>query len=155
MVVPVLITSCHVSENPKKGPDAAQTSTRTRQARKAAGLPVILAVVLANLAKNLSTRVPGEACGSTTVGLMICSILGYGASFSSDLHRKRTVSRSDFAERAVAYQNRGLCDIIMDSLSKACAILHNCLGHLVGAETINLRNLYQLGTVHTRLLIRP
>ncbi len=27
MVVPVLITSCQVSENPKKGPETAQTTT--------------------------------------------------------------------------------------------------------------------------------
>ena len=37
IVVPVLITNCHVSEKPKKGPLAAQTITTMQQIRKVAG----------------------------------------------------------------------------------------------------------------------
>jgi hypothetical protein len=33
MVVPVLITSCQVSENPKKGPEIAQTTTVPRASK--------------------------------------------------------------------------------------------------------------------------
>ncbi|WP_245520036.1 hypothetical protein [Rhizobium azibense] len=54
MVVPVLITNCHVSENWKNGPDTAHTSTTVTQRIKAIGLPAALAVALANLAKSRS-----------------------------------------------------------------------------------------------------
>lgn len=52
IVVPVLITSCHVSEKPKNGPDTAQRKTAATQQIKARGLPVARAVAVANLAKS-------------------------------------------------------------------------------------------------------
>ena len=54
MVVPVLITSCQVSLNPKIGPVAAQTATIPRQAMKVHGLPAILAVRVAKRMKIFS-----------------------------------------------------------------------------------------------------
>src|SRR5687768_6932552 len=39
-VVPVLITSCQVSEKPKSGPVTAQTSTTPRARPKANGVPL-------------------------------------------------------------------------------------------------------------------
>ncbi len=60
IVVPVLITNCQVWENLKIGPLAAQTMTISTQIRKAGGLPVILAVALANLAKSLSMGAPSR-----------------------------------------------------------------------------------------------
>jgi hypothetical protein len=39
IVVPVLITSCHVSENPNTGPEAAQTMTTMQQIMKATACP--------------------------------------------------------------------------------------------------------------------
>jgi len=61
IVVPVLITSCQVSENLKIGPLAAQARTTSTQTRKACGLPVTRAVALANLANSLSMtlQLPG------------------------------------------------------------------------------------------------
>ncbi len=40
MVVPVLITSCQVSEKPKNGPDTAQTRTTPSASPNALALPV-------------------------------------------------------------------------------------------------------------------
>lgn len=54
MVVLVLMTSCHVSENPKNGPDMAQSTTPATQIRNATGLPAARAARLANAAKILS-----------------------------------------------------------------------------------------------------
>lgn len=48
MVVLVLITNCHVSLYPNKGPVIDQTRMTPAAATNAAGLPVARAVVLAN-----------------------------------------------------------------------------------------------------------
>ena len=53
MVVPVLITSCHVSENPKIGPVTAHSKMITKDAMKAAGLPVSFVTFPAKSSKNL------------------------------------------------------------------------------------------------------
>ena len=42
MVVPVLITSCQVSEKPNIGPDIAQTKITVKAVIKARGEPVVL-----------------------------------------------------------------------------------------------------------------
>jgi hypothetical protein len=55
MVVPVLITSCHVSENPKSGPVTAHTTMTRKAMPKAIGLPVAREVALAMREKNWST----------------------------------------------------------------------------------------------------
>src|SRR5829696_2743329 len=47
MVVPVLMTSCQVSEKPKSGPVTAQTTTTPAATAKAGGRPVARAVHLA------------------------------------------------------------------------------------------------------------
>src|SRR5689334_5676208 len=46
-VVPVLITSCHVSLNPNSGPVIAQTITRPTAVAKATGRPAMREVTLA------------------------------------------------------------------------------------------------------------
>ncbi|MNE64022.1 hypothetical protein D3C80_1594060 [compost metagenome] len=59
MVVPVLMTSCQTSENPKSGPLIPQTSTVPRATMKAVGEPENEAIVLAKRVKNLFiTRCP-------------------------------------------------------------------------------------------------
>ena len=45
MVVPVLMTSCQVSENANKGPLIAQIATAATAMKKAAGVPMAAAVV--------------------------------------------------------------------------------------------------------------
>ncbi len=70
MVVPVLITSCQVSEKLNSGPVTAQTTTSTTHARKAAGLPVTWAVQLAkraNLRSNIG-QAQAEAYAATDFG---------------------------------------------------------------------------------------
>src|ERR1044071_514758 len=52
MVVPVLITSCHVSLKPKSGPVSAQTTMVADAIKKAAGRPVARAVHLAKRVKR-------------------------------------------------------------------------------------------------------
>ena len=54
MVVPVLMTSCHVLLKWKMGPVAAHASTRARAARNAWGLPVARAVALEQTVKKLA-----------------------------------------------------------------------------------------------------
>src|SRR5215218_7898769 len=44
MVVPVLMINCHVSENPKEGPVAAQTRTARVHKAKVQGLPAARAI---------------------------------------------------------------------------------------------------------------
>lgn len=48
MVVPVLITSCQVLENPKKGPVKAHTITKRKAITDATGLPEILVTAIEN-----------------------------------------------------------------------------------------------------------
>ena len=48
MVVPVLMTSCQVSEKPKSGPVAAHTRTTTTASTNANGEPMPCEVALAN-----------------------------------------------------------------------------------------------------------
>lgn len=52
IVVPVFITSCHVSEKLKNGPDTAQTITIAAAVRKAKELPVHDVMVVAILSKK-------------------------------------------------------------------------------------------------------
>ena len=49
MVVPVLITSCQVFENPKNGPVTAQMIIKQKAITEAAGLPEERVIVLENL----------------------------------------------------------------------------------------------------------
>src|SRR5579859_1929199 len=51
MVVPVLMTSCHVSDQWKNGPDTAQTSTIRMETTKVDALPACWAVRLARREK--------------------------------------------------------------------------------------------------------
>ena len=51
IVVPVLITSCHVSEKRNIGPVIAHSRTSTQAAKKAHDVPTALAVSWANLRK--------------------------------------------------------------------------------------------------------
>jgi hypothetical protein len=52
MVVPVLITSCHVSLNPNSGPVTAQITMTEAAATNVAGRPVARAVHLVNRVKR-------------------------------------------------------------------------------------------------------
>src|SRR5688572_21474193 len=52
-VVPVLITSCHVSLYPKNGPVTAQATTTDSARRKVYGRPEMRALVLANPVNQL------------------------------------------------------------------------------------------------------
>jgi hypothetical protein len=51
--VPVLITNCHVSENPNKGPVTPQITIIIMAIINAKGLPVPLVTAWENLLKNL------------------------------------------------------------------------------------------------------
>lgn len=55
MVVPVLMINCHVSENPKSGPDIAHKTTTAQQRRKVIGFPVVCAIALAAFANVLES----------------------------------------------------------------------------------------------------
>ncbi len=52
MVVPVLITSCQVSEYPKTGPVASHTTTITSAIKNAGVLPVALVTADADFSKT-------------------------------------------------------------------------------------------------------
>jgi hypothetical protein len=54
--VPVLITNCHVSENPNNGPVSPQIIIIIIAIIKANGLPVPLVTAWENLLKNLLNR---------------------------------------------------------------------------------------------------
>src|SRR5688572_19637311 len=58
MVVPVLITSCHVSLKPNRGPLAAQITTMPNAVMNAIGRPVARAVVLAKRANHDEFFIP-------------------------------------------------------------------------------------------------
>jgi len=58
MVVPVLITNCHVSLKLNMGPVTAHISTVSKAKKNTSGLPVQYATAFANLEKN-----PGPALG--------------------------------------------------------------------------------------------
>ena len=51
IVVVVLMTSCHVSENPKMGPEKAHSTIAKKASIKAQGEPTIDEVLLENLRK--------------------------------------------------------------------------------------------------------
>ena len=53
MVVPVLITSCHVSENPKSGPLISHTMTMPAAVMTVEARPAASEVLLASSPKNL------------------------------------------------------------------------------------------------------
>ena len=63
MVVPVLITSCQVSENPKKGPEIAQTTTVPRARANTQALPTSREPTFATSANSL-LNVPGCFVGA-------------------------------------------------------------------------------------------
>lgn len=52
IVVPVLMTSCHVSEKPNSGPEITHTKTTETAATNAYGLPVARDVQRANRVKS-------------------------------------------------------------------------------------------------------
>jgi hypothetical protein len=54
IVVPVFITSCHVSEKSKKGPDAAQARMIRKANEKAYELPAHEVIVFENFSKKLN-----------------------------------------------------------------------------------------------------
>jgi hypothetical protein len=56
MVVPVLITSCHVSLYPNIGPVAAQIRTVNTARAKVTGLPDVFAIHLAKLGNHENDR---------------------------------------------------------------------------------------------------
>jgi hypothetical protein len=56
IVVEVFMMSCHVSENPKKGPLTAQISTKLTQATKMIGLPADVATAVAALLNHCSIK---------------------------------------------------------------------------------------------------
>jgi hypothetical protein len=69
MLVPVLITSCHVSDQPKMGPVIAQTAMRATANRNVIGDPTCRSIQRANRSKascrwfdiaQLSTRLPNS-----------------------------------------------------------------------------------------------
>src|SRR3954453_16593189 len=57
IVVPVLMTSCHVSEKPNSGPSAAQIKMQRQDATKVNGLPVALATLSDILPKTADTDI--------------------------------------------------------------------------------------------------
>lgn len=57
IVVPVLMTSCQVSENPNTGPLTAHTTINKQHNTKVAGLPVVRATEFANCVK-MCTKPP-------------------------------------------------------------------------------------------------
>ena len=60
MVVPVFMTSCHVSENLKSGPETAHNSTTAKAIENAGVLPTARVTFDENLSKNpfFLTRLP-------------------------------------------------------------------------------------------------
>jgi hypothetical protein len=58
IVVDVFTTSCHVSENPKNGPVAAQNTMAKQQITKVSGLPAARATELAKRVKVFSMGAP-------------------------------------------------------------------------------------------------
>jgi hypothetical protein len=62
IVVPVLITSCHVSEKPKSGPLTAHTMTTPAATIKVDARPAASDVLLARSPKNLDTLEGSLAC---------------------------------------------------------------------------------------------
>src|SRR5690242_15502051 len=59
IVVPVLITSCHVSENPNAGPEAAHTKTTMQQIMKATACPAAWETVSAIWVNHLFKFIVG------------------------------------------------------------------------------------------------
>ena len=94
IVVPVLITSCHVSENPNAGPEAAHTKTTMQQIMKATACPAAWETVSAIWPNHLFKFIVGTpklgqgrmqfvlgvliaiALVATLVSLMLGSIFG-------------------------------------------------------------------------------
>src|SRR5262245_29662512 len=66
MVVPVLMTSCQVSEKPKIGPVTAQATITATAIMKAQGEPTAPAVTWANLRKN--SFIPPAPCYTASIG---------------------------------------------------------------------------------------
>jgi hypothetical protein len=71
MVVPVLITSCQVSDQWNSGPVTAQTKTISTASKKALGLPATVATLLAApsnqsiISKSLRENFPQSLRGET------------------------------------------------------------------------------------------
>src|SRR5437899_3665634 len=62
MVVAVLMTSCQVSLNPKKGPVAHQTMIVASAIPNVSGCPVRRTLALANRSKKLVCGLPSASC---------------------------------------------------------------------------------------------
>src|SRR3954452_22268822 len=83
MVVPVLITSCQVSENPKKGPEIAQTTTVPRARTNTQALPTSREPTFATSANSL-LKTPGFLGGrapevGTVQAFFWSGVLGTGS----------------------------------------------------------------------------
>src|SRR3954469_20778482 len=84
MVVPVLMTSCHVSEKPKNGPEIAQTTTVPRARAKTQALPTSREPTFAISANNLlgtpgcflAVRAPEVGAGEP---FFLSKVLGMGS----------------------------------------------------------------------------
>ena len=96
MVVPVLMTSCHVSEKPKIGPLNPQTITIAQQRMKVIGRPAACAIVVAKWVKSfelletvaMEDLVEGRAQGNSGrlprgSGLLIADAAAAGVSCSA------------------------------------------------------------------------
>ena len=65
IVVPVLITSCQVSENLNIGPDSAHTTMRTTETANVSGLPDARAIASAKRENSLDIETaPAHGCAT-------------------------------------------------------------------------------------------
>src|SRR4029079_12375855 len=99
MVVPVLITSCHVSLKPKIGPVIAQVTTMSTATTKARGCPVACAVPLAK-------RANGELRYGSIMALLHTKSHAYGGREDYDPRRNPAV------RTGVRYRARGSADAL-------------------------------------------
>src|SRR4029453_274474 len=76
MVVPVLITSCHVSEKPKSGPLIAHTKTTPAARIKVDARPAASDVLLARSPKNFDTLEGSLACFLLLMSVLIANRYG-------------------------------------------------------------------------------
>src|SRR6266567_3820567 len=77
IVVAVLMTSCHVSLNPKSGPVAHQTTIVASAIPKAAGLPVTRTLALANRSKKLVCGLPSASCSALGLCVLAFTLAVY------------------------------------------------------------------------------
>lgn len=103
IVVPVLITSCHVSLKPKIGPSVAQTITVRLAKAKAMGRPVTWAT---NFAKRVNQDCEETKRALFINGVHICEIPRFSL-LSSKPYRQRTCDSRKLLTRGVRYRWRG------------------------------------------------